>query len=107
LPPAISPLFTDITFEHCFAAPTRVLHHAKAACQWGSGGGVIVATERSKLRLSDLKTRTPTGSRLMNVKLPIEIITAIDRLAKQLSASKTSVIVALLNEGLAMAQKKR
>ena len=43
----------------------------------------------------------------MNVKIPVELVTAIDRLAKQLKASKTSVVVALLNEGLAIAQKKR
>ena len=64
-----------------------------------------MATERSKLRLSDLKSRTPTGSRLMNVKLPVELCNVIDQLAKQLNATKTSVIVALLNEGLAVAQQ--
>ena len=41
----------------------------------------------------------------MNVKIPGEIATAIDQLAKQLKATKTSVVVALLNEGLAIAQK--
>ena len=65
-----------------------------------------MAVERTNLRLSDLKTRTPTGSRLMNVKVPVDVITAIDRLAKQLNASKTSVVVALLNEALEVAQKK-
>ena len=65
-----------------------------------------MATERSKLRLSDLKTRTPNVSRLMNVELPVELCNAIDQLAKQLHATKTNVIVALLNEGLAVAQKK-
>lgn len=63
--------------------------------------------DRSNLRLSDLKTRTPSGTRLVNVKLPLEIVTAIDRLSKQLNATKTSVVVALLNEGLEIAQKKR
>ena len=65
-----------------------------------------MAAERSKLRLADLKTRRPTGSKLMNVKVPVETAKAIDQLAKQLKASKTSVVVALLNEGLAMAQKR-
>lgn len=65
-----------------------------------------MAIERSGLRLSDLKTRTPTGSRLMNVKVPVETLAAIDRLSKELNATKTSVVVALLNEGLAVAQKK-
>ena len=67
----------------------------------------MATVERSKLRLSDLKTRTHTGTRLMNVKVPIEVVTAIDRLSKQLNTSKTNVVVALLNEGLAIASKKR
>jgi hypothetical protein len=65
-----------------------------------------MAIERGKLRLSDLKTRTPTSTRLMNVKLPVDIVTAIDRLSKQLHASKTDVVVALLNEALAIAGTK-
>lgn len=67
----------------------------------------MTTPERSNLRLSDLKTRTHTAMRLVNVKVPIEIATTIDRLAKQFKATKTQVIVALLNEGLAIAQKKR
>jgi hypothetical protein len=67
---------------------------------------MIMAIDRSTLRLSDLKTRTPTGSRLMNVKVPLDVVTAIDRLSKELKATKTSVVVALLNEGLAVAQKR-
>ena len=65
----------------------------------------MATADRSKLRLSDPKSRTPTGTRLINVKLPIDLVTAIDRLAKELKATKTSVVVALLNEGLAVAQK--
>ena len=63
-------------------------------------------TERSNLRLSDLKSRTPSSTRLVNVKLPIEVFEQIDRLAKKLKATKTSVVVALLNEGLAISHKK-
>lgn len=63
--------------------------------------------DRSNLRLSDLKARTPAGTRLMNVKIPMDTLAVIDRLATQLKATKTSVVVALLNEGLAIAQKKR
>jgi hypothetical protein len=63
--------------------------------------------ERSKLRLSDLKSRIPSGTRLMNVKVPLDVLTAVDQLAKQLNASKTQVVVALLNEGLAIAGKTR
>lgn len=66
-----------------------------------------MATERSNLRLKDLKARQPTGSRLMNVKVPVDVATAIDRLAKRLNANKTEVIVALLNEALAVSQGKR
>ena len=65
-----------------------------------------MATERSKLRLIDLKERRPAGSRLMNVKVPVDTLAAIDKLAKQLNATKTSVVVALLNEALAVTQKK-
>ncbi len=65
-----------------------------------------MATHRDKLRLSDLKTRTPTGTRLMNVKVPVDIVAAVDRLSKQLNASKTDVVVALLNEALAIAAEK-
>lgn len=63
--------------------------------------------DRSNLRLSDLKTRTPTGSRMVSLKVPVGVAAAIDQLAKQLKATKTSVVIALLNEGLAVAQKKR
>ena len=35
--------------------------------------------DRSNLRLSDLKTRTPAGTRMMNVKIPVEVVTAIDQ----------------------------
>jgi len=66
-----------------------------------------MATERSNLRLSDLKARMPATSRLINVKVPADTLDAIDRLAKKLNANKTEVVVALLNEALAMAQKKR
>jgi hypothetical protein len=66
----------------------------------------MATVERSNLRLSDLKSRTPRSTRLMNVKIPIDLATAIDRLAKQLNANKTQVVVALLNEALAVAEKK-
>jgi hypothetical protein len=63
--------------------------------------------ERSNLRLRDLKARTPTVTRLMNVKLPADVADAVDRLSKRLKTSKTQVVVALLNEALANAQKTR
>ncbi len=63
--------------------------------------------ERRNLRLKDLKAKAPAASKLMNVKLPIETLAGIERLAKTLKATKTSVVVALLNEALAVAGKKR
>ena len=52
------------------------------------------------LRLKDLKQRERSSSRLMNVKIPAYVSDAIDRVARDLDASKTEVVVALLNEGL-------
>jgi len=59
---------------------------------------------RGELRLSDLKKREYTTSRLMNVKIPAHVSDAIQKVAKDLGASKTEVVIALLNEGLAVAQ---
>jgi hypothetical protein len=55
---------------------------------------------RSDLRLNDLERREGGTSKLMNVKIPIEVSDAIQRVAKDLGASKTEVVIALLNEGL-------
>ncbi len=59
---------------------------------------------RADLRLSDLKTRERRTSRLMNVKIPVHLSDAIEEVARALGASKTEVVVALLNEGLGVAQ---
>ena len=59
---------------------------------------------RSELRLKDLKRREAGATRLVNVKLPVELTDAIDRVAHDLGASKTEVVIALLNEGLATAK---
>ena len=61
---------------------------------------------RSELRIADLKGRMPSATRLMNVKLPAHLSDAIDRIAKRLGASKTEVVVALLNEGLNVANSE-
>jgi len=66
-----------------------------------------MAQERSQLRIRDLKARERSGSRIMNVKIPSDMVTAIDQLHKKLAASKTEVVLALLNEGLAVAQAKK
>ncbi len=55
---------------------------------------------RSDLRLTDLRRRNKGTSKLMNVKIPTHVSDAIQRVAKALGASKTEVVIALLNEGL-------
>jgi hypothetical protein len=55
---------------------------------------------RSELRLRDLKKREYSTSRLMNVKIPAYVSDAIQKVAADLGASKTEVVIALLNEGL-------
>jgi len=62
---------------------------------------------RSDLRIADLKRRVPAASRMMTVHLPADLVAAIERLAKELKASKTEVVVALLNAGLHDAAKNR
>ena len=57
------------------------------------------------LKLSDLRGRTRGGSRMMNVKVPVYVSDAITKVARDLKASKTEVVVALLNEGLAVSQE--
>jgi hypothetical protein len=55
---------------------------------------------RSDLRLTDLRGRDRGTSKLMNVKIPAHVSDAIQRVARALGASKTEVVIALLNEGL-------
>jgi len=65
-------------------------------------------TGRQHLRLGDLMRREAAPSRIMNVKIPAPTLDAIEGLAKSTGASKTEVVIALLNEGLAaMRQMKR
>ena len=61
---------------------------------------------RSELRIADLKRRVPTTTRLINVKIPVHLGTAIDKLANELGASKTEIVIALLNAGLDKAATK-
>ncbi len=58
---------------------------------------------RGDLRLADLERR-PSPSKLMNVKIPTHVSDAIDRAVEELGCSKTAVVIALLNEGLDVAQ---
>jgi hypothetical protein len=59
------------------------------------------------LRLSDLLTRGKPrreATKLMNVKVPTHVLTRIDRVASTLGATKTEIVVAILNEGLEAAE---
>lgn len=54
---------------------------------------------QSDLRLTDLKPRRCSVSKLMNVKIPLDVSDAIRRVARELGIPKTDVVIALLNEG--------
>ena len=61
------------------------------------------------LRLNDLVSRGKTGreeTKLMNVKVPANVLARIDRVAADLGATKTEVVIAILNEGLEAAEKE-
>jgi hypothetical protein len=55
---------------------------------------------RADFTLTDLKNRERSTSKLMNVKIPAHLNDAIQSVARDLHASKTEVVIALLNEGL-------
>lgn len=59
---------------------------------------------RVDLRLGDLRGRSQVASKLMNVKIPAEVNQQIQRVAEALKASKTEVVIALLNEGLEVSE---
>lgn len=61
---------------------------------------------RSQLRIADLKRSPKSASRTININVPVHIIEGINQVAKRLGASKTSVVLALLNEGLDVAGKR-
>jgi hypothetical protein len=61
------------------------------------------------IRLNDLVTRGKKGreeSKLMNVKVPNDVLARIDRVANHLRTTKTEVVVAILNEGLDTAESQ-
>ena len=61
------------------------------------------------LRLDDLVTRGQKGrekTKLMNVKVPVDVLARIDRVAANLGATKTEVVIAILNEGLDTAEQE-
>jgi hypothetical protein len=66
-----------------------------------------MAEGRASLRIHDLKSREHPGpTRLINIKVPNSTAAEIDHLAKRLNVSKTAVVIALLNEGIEVAQQK-
>ena len=55
---------------------------------------------RSDLRLSDLENHNRCPVKLVNVRIPAAVMDEIERVVRETGATKTDVIVALLNEGL-------
>ena len=62
---------------------------------------------RADLRLADLQEQTSGRSKLMNVKVPVDVAIGIERIAGALGCTKTSAVVALLNEGLDAFDERR
>lgn len=61
------------------------------------------------LRLDELlqrRRRKPEPVKLLNIKAPASVFERIDRITKMLPASKSEVVVALLNEGLEVAERE-
>ncbi len=61
------------------------------------------------LRFDDLVARGKRGreeSKLMNVKVPSDVLARLDGVAAQLGTSKTEVVIAILNEGLDTAEQE-
>lgn len=46
----------------------------------------------------------PEENRLVNLKVPADLLNRVHRVARELGATKTEAIIALLNEGLAAAR---
>lgn len=63
--------------------------------------------ERAALHIADLKRPAPAASMGTNFTLPSDLFEAIERLAKELKASRNDVVIALLNAGLEEAARKR
>jgi hypothetical protein len=62
----------------------------------------------TQLRLSDLirEPANPADRRLVNLKVPADILLRVHQLARKLGVTKTAAIIALLNEGLQAAHKR-
>ena len=63
----------------------------------------------TQLRLADL-LRAPTTTadhRLVNLKVPADTLRRVHQLAQRLGVTKTAAVIAVLNEGLQAAQRRR
>ena len=63
----------------------------------------------TQLRLSDL-LRAPSNAaerRLVNLKVPADTLRRVHQLAQRLGVTKTAAVIAVLNEGLQAAQRRR
>ena len=62
----------------------------------------------TELRLSHLigAPTDPAGRRLVNLKVPADLLGRVHRVAARLGVTKSAAIVALLNEGLDRAQAR-
>lgn len=71
------------------------------------------ARKAPHIPLSDLKLANlyeapldPEETRLVNLKVPADLLGRVHRVARELGATKTDAIIALLNEGLAAAKQR-
>lgn len=62
----------------------------------------------TRLRLSDLMQDPvdPAGRKLVNLKVPTDLLVRVHALARRLRVTKGAAIIALLNEGLQAAQRR-
>ena len=62
----------------------------------------------TQLRLADLVREPPNPAerRLVNLKVPADVLLRVHQLARKLGVTKTAAIIALLNEGLQEAHKR-
>jgi hypothetical protein len=62
----------------------------------------------TELRLADLvrEPASPADRRLVNLKVPADVLLRVHQLARKLGVTKTAAIIALLNEGLQEAYKR-
>jgi hypothetical protein len=63
----------------------------------------------SNLRLNDLLARGKRRrevSRLINIKVPVNVLARLNDVAARLGATKTEVVLAMLNEGLDAAERQ-